>query len=368
MERTLDRAGGRGQDRRDRVQARAVLFESCVCSEELEVRHLADAPTILDLVDQLERSPHERSFEILEDRRLGLPPPDGEVAVDARVRLRRAPVELDQPVDRAVEVARVEAVERLDRHRSDGEHLAREAHEERPVAQLGERVRDRQVGDCGREEHRPVGFLAPEEAEDVRCALGVGEVADEARDALALAAVELADVERAPAADKDAARREVVRPEVDEGADCPPLADARRDRGLVDAVLQREDEAVTRESRRDRIEGCFGVLRLHREEDGVQPVRQLVGRDRLRVRGELLDRPFDRQALLVDRGNMLGVRVAEQDVVPVACEPRSDRAADRTRAHDHVLHSVTLRRRDRPHAMGLWTSDTGDASRTAGRG
>src|SRR5262249_19176601 len=105
---------------------------------------------------------------------------------------------------------------------------------------------------------------------------GVGKVVDEARDALALATVELTDVERALAADKDPAGREVVSPEVDERADGPLLADPRCDGRLVDAVLQRRDEAVGGEPSHDGIGGRGGVLRVDGEEDGVQIVRQLV--------------------------------------------------------------------------------------------
>ena len=52
-------------------------------------------------------------------------------------------------------------------------------------------------------------------------------------DPLALASVELTDVERAVPADEDTARSEVVGPEVDEGADCVRLADRRRDDGSL---------------------------------------------------------------------------------------------------------------------------------------
>ena len=153
------------------------------------------------------------------------------------------------------------------------------ADEERAIARLGERVRDREVGDGRCEEHRAVRLLRPEVAEDVARALRVRQVTHEPRDPLALAAVELADVERALAADEDAARRQVVRAEVHERADRPLLADPRGDHRLVDAVLERDDEAVRREAGRDRVERRAGVLALHGEQDGAEPVGQL-GRQR----------------------------------------------------------------------------------------
>ena len=220
------RPGGRTRDHR--VQARPPVLEARVRGEQLEVRHLAAAAAVLDLVDQLERAPQERPVDVLEDRGLGLALAHREVAVDAGVRLRRAPVELDETIDGAVEVVGIEAVERLGRDRRDGEHLLGEPHEEGAVARLGERIGDREVGDGGGEEHRAVGLLRPEVAEDVGRALRVREVAHEPCDALAFAAVELADVERALAADEDPARREVVGAEVHERADRPLLADRGR--------------------------------------------------------------------------------------------------------------------------------------------
>ncbi len=199
-----------------------------------------------------------------------------QVAVDAGVRLRRAAVELDEPLDRAVEVVGVEAVERLDRYRRRGEHLARELHEDAAVARLGQRIGDREVGDRRREQHRAVGLLRPEEADDVRGLLRVRQVAQQLLEPLAAAAVELADVERAAAADEDPARLEVVGAEVHERADRALRADAAGDLRLVDPVLQRDDEAVGREPRRDRRERGVRVLRLDREQHRLQPVGQLV--------------------------------------------------------------------------------------------
>ena len=123
------------------------------------------------------------------------------------------------------------------------------------IARLGERVGDRQVGDRGGEQHRAVGLLRPEEAEDVAASPSRREVARRAARARSLRApVELADVRARPRPPtKIRPGREVVGAEVDERADRPLLAHGRGDQRLVDAVLQRDDEAVGREPRRDRV-------------------------------------------------------------------------------------------------------------------
>ena len=112
-----------GRQHRDhRVQPRLPLLATRVRGEQLEVRDLADPAAGLDLADQLHRPPHERPVESVEDG-LGLPLAHREIAVDARVRLRRPPVELDEALDRALEIGGVEAVERLRAGRRRGEHL-----------------------------------------------------------------------------------------------------------------------------------------------------------------------------------------------------------------------------------------------------
>src|SRR5205823_73559 len=103
---------------------------------------------------------------------------------------------------------------------------------------LGERVGDREVGDCGREQHRAVCLLAPEEAEDVRGLLRVGQLAQQTREPLGTTTVELTDIERAPAAEEDAAGRDPVGAEVDERADRSLPADGGRYQRLVDPVLE----------------------------------------------------------------------------------------------------------------------------------
>ena len=337
----MQRAGGGALGRRQlgdqRVERGRALLQPLVGGEQLEVRDLAGAAPGLDLADQLERAAEQRPVDALEHRLLGGAAAHHQVAVDPGVRLRRAAVELDQPLDRAVEVVGVEAVERLDRHRRGGEHLARELDVDRAVAGLGERVGDREVGDGGREEHRPVGLLRPEEADDVRRLLRVRQVAKQLLEPVGAAPVELADVEGAAAAEEDAARLQVVGAEVDERPDRALRAEERGDQRLVDAVLQRDDEAVRGEARRDRAEGVLGVLGLDGEQHGAEPVGQLVGRDRPRLDRELLDRALDAQAVRVDRRDVGGVGVAEEHAPAAAQELGSHGAADRAGADDHVV-------------------------------
>ena len=164
-----------------------------------------------------------------------------------------------------------------------------------------------------------------------------GQVVEQPLEAVAAAAVELADVEGAAAAEEDPARLEVVGAEVDERADGALLADDRGDQRLVDAVLQRDDEAVAGEPGGHGGERGLRVLRFDGEQHRLQLVGELVGRDGPHLGGELVDRPFDLQAALVDRGDVLRVGVAEEHALAAAGELRAHGAADRAGADDHVV-------------------------------
>jgi hypothetical protein len=148
------------------------------------------------------------------------------------VRLGRAPIEGHEPLQRSVEVVRVESVERLRPCLRVGQDLARQSAEQRPIAWLRQGVGDRQVRDRGGEQHRPVGLLGPQVSEDV-----VGdrraEVAGQRLDARAAAPVQLAEDERAPPGVVDAPGREVISAEVHERADGPRLAHGLGDQRLV---------------------------------------------------------------------------------------------------------------------------------------
>ena len=79
--------------------------------------------------------------------------------------LGRAPVERDQPPERAFEVGRVEPVERHGRDRGLGQDLAGQAQQQRGVGRVLEHVGDGQVADRGGGEHRAVGLLGPQVAQ-----------------------------------------------------------------------------------------------------------------------------------------------------------------------------------------------------------
>ena len=81
------------------------------------------------------------------------------------------------------------------------------------------------------------------------------------------------------------------------------------------------------------------MLRLDREENGAKPLRQPFGGHRRRLDEERLHRPFERQAVLVHRRNVLRVRVAEQDRPAVTDEPGTDGAADCPGSHEHVVEA-----------------------------
>ena len=130
MQRPFGASLGRLQRRDHGVQPRPVLLEARVAREQLEVLHLATSPPLLDRADQRQGAADVLAVDDAQDRlRLCLSPADGEVAIDAGVRLRRPAVELDQALDRAFEVLRVEAVERLRRDRCRVQHLLGEANE-----------------------------------------------------------------------------------------------------------------------------------------------------------------------------------------------------------------------------------------------
>ena len=268
--------------------------------------------------------------------------PHGQVAVDARVRLGRAPVELDQPVDRAVQIGRVEAVERLGIGGGLREHLPAQRQVQRAVARLGQRVGDRQVGHRGREQHGAVRLLRPQEAGQVRRLLCVGDVGHKPPHPLGRAAVQLADHERRAVASQDDTRLDQIGAEVDEGADGAALPHGIGDLRLVDPVLERHDEPVRREARRHRPHRLLSVMRLHRQQDGVKLRGQGVRRHGRDAGRELLDRAVDPQAAAVDGGDMVRVAVAQEHGMPVTDEACADRAANGARADHDVVHRTIL--------------------------
>src|SRR5262249_14841987 len=155
----------------------------------------------------------------------------------------------------------------------DGDRLAGEGDADALVALRLEDVADGGVDEGGGEGEGGVGLFGPEVAEDV-----VGDDdrfggADEGGDPLQAsrgATVDLAEVGVAAGAVEDLAGALVVGGEVDEGADDAVVADAPRNDGFVESVLQGDDGAGRRQFRGDDVEGGFGVLALDGEEDEVK--------------------------------------------------------------------------------------------------
>jgi hypothetical protein len=147
--------------------------------------------------------------------------------------------------------------------------------------------------------------------------------------------------------------------------DCDRLLDRRRVKAIVVSDM-RDDEAFRREARAivsSAVSVCcdFTARRTAPRESGSSS-----GGTARRSASELLDRPFDRQPALVDRGDVLTVVVAEEHLLAVAGEPGADRSADRTRSDDDVLHRATLRpprdRFDREHTRWSARGGSGFAS------
>ena len=296
-----------------------------------------------------------RSTEQVVD--LGLAVAHHQIPVDAAVALGARPVERHQPVDRALEVVGVEAVEGHGTHRGLGEHLAGQAEHQRPVPGLGECVRDGQVRDGGREEHGAVGLLGPQVAGDVVRRLGPGQRLGQFADPVAHAAAGLPDAERRDVAVEHHAGLEVVGSEVDESGDDAVGAHLGGDRVGRQAVLQREHVAVGGQPIAQQGGGRRGVVRLHRDDRPPDDRRQLLGADGGRLDGELLDRPGDAQSGGVDGGHVSGVGVAQEDVVAGPDQVRGNGAADRSGADDGEVHgSRANTAAERPASLGAQTS------------
>jgi hypothetical protein len=107
-----------------------------------------------------------------------------------------------------------------------------------------------------------------------------------------------------------------------------------RDGQLVEAVLRRDDHAVLGQMRQEGLGRALGVLRLDAEQDDLVAAAQPVRREGGRLDGEGLDRPFDVETVGIDRRDMLGDDVDEDDIVAGALEVGADRAADGAGAPD----------------------------------
>ncbi len=152
--------------------------------------------------------------------------------------------------------------------------------------------------------------------------------------------VGLTDPEGGHVALHDAAGADDIGAEVDEPDDdaLPPdcFGDGRRRHAVLEAhhpaVI---GQPVAQQPRRRR-----RVVALHGDGGVRDPVRQPVGCHGRHPHRELVDRPLDAQAAPVDRLDVGGVGVTEQDVVTGPGHVGADRPADRPGADDRQLHSL----------------------------
>ena len=166
--------------------------------------------------------------------------------------------------------AGIEAVERLgpDTGRvGDREDFTGERGEKRATIRRGEAVGHGIIGERRGEQHRAVGQFAPQIAPDIwRQHRLVVEQAKQRVEALGTrgdTAVDFANDHRATSAELNLAGTEPIRTEIYERADGTLFSGETSDRQFVEPVLHRDDTAIGREVRKDRVDGAGRVLRLH---------------------------------------------------------------------------------------------------------
>ncbi len=222
-----------------RVERPAQAVKALVGGEQIEVVAAAGTLTPLDRDDQFLDPAQQKAFQRAEDGASFCGAvPDGEVTVDARVRLSGQPVELCHPVQRAGQVSGVESVQRQGRDRCLGQDLSGDGGEQRPVRRICEDGMDRQVADGRGEQRGAVGLLAPDVAEDVGGGFGVGDIRRQACYPAGAATVQFADHERAPVAAQHHAWLNHVSTEVDHRRDHPFWPERPRQGLRSQAVLQ----------------------------------------------------------------------------------------------------------------------------------
>ncbi len=129
----------------------------------------------------------------------------------------------------------------------------REPRQHRSIGRVGEHVGDAVIGQRRAEQQRAIDQFAPEIAPDIagqdRVRLELQHQRIDCLDAWRRLAVEFADDDRAVTAIVHHARLQIVGAEIDEAADDMLLADNVGDDVLIEAVLGRDDVAVSGEMR-----------------------------------------------------------------------------------------------------------------------
>ena len=260
----------------------------------------------------------------------------GPPTVERRVPRRPAGALGSRPRDRSRRTPRAEPTAR----RRHGEDLPGQGDVQTAILGQRQRVGDRLVGERGGEEHRAVGFLAPEVAPDVgrhdRGGARSGATRRESRRPGASWRPSISPTTTAPRpAVVNHARLQVVGAEVDERADRARRRRPPRRSQLVEPVLSRHHLAGGAEVREQRAEPrlrCDAPWwpgrsrpRCRRASAGVKAGTRTVNSSI----GPVMRRPAS-----ADRVDVLGDRIDDRDVLAGARQIGAQRAADGARAPD----------------------------------
>jgi hypothetical protein len=123
-----------------------------------------------------------------------------------------------------------------------------------------------------------------------------------------------------------------IRAEVHEARDHAFGADGIDQHVGGQPVLHRQHVAIRCEPVAQECRGGCRVKALHRDDGVLDRVGKLRGSDRRDRDRELVDRSLDSQAVALDRGDVVLVRITERDVVARSEHVRSDGSADRAGA------------------------------------
>ncbi len=220
----------------------------------------------------------------------------------------------------------------------DAADFQRQLGQHGPVARIGQYIDDAVVSQRRAEQQRAVDQLAPQEAPDIvgKDSLGIEFVQQtvDCFDSLCRLAIEFPDHDRAAPAVVHHARRQVIGTEIDEAADHPLDADDGRDDLFVEAVLRRNDVTVGGEMIDKRMARRLGMVGLDAKIDALVNALQLLREIGPCLDGILKDRPFDRQAPVVDGGHMVCGIVDEDDLIAGADESSAQGSPDGAGAPD----------------------------------
>src|ERR1700716_91672 len=101
------------------------------------------------------------------------------------------------------------------------------------------------------------------------------------------------------------------------------------------------------------------MMALHRDYGVINRAGELIRRHRRDLDHELVDRSIDLETIFVDLGHMVGIDIAEQNVMPAAGHMRADGAANGPGTDNHEVHTLlSIPRSPDPRAGYLGTGTT----------